>query len=146
MMRALPAAVAAAPGVVLALLHLVWAGGSVVGAGLWPADEVTLPEAVATRNYGEVARLIGSGANPNRDDTVRAELLDTDTGRLTPIEAAVSIHDPTMVRLLLASGTLPDAATLARLQCLNEERPNTAIEELLRALGGEPWPPCEPAP
>ena len=146
-MRAIPAAIAAVPAVVLAIAHLVWACGSALGAGLWPPDEVTLPEAVVTRNYGEVSRLIGIGSDPNQIDAVRAQLIGTDAGRrMTAIEAAVSIPDPAMVRLLLASGARPDAATIARLRCLLDEKPNAEITELLMGLGDEPWPPCELAP
>ena len=65
----------ATPCLVLALLSTWWTGGRLAGTGLWPPDEVTLAEAVATRNNAEAVRLIESGADPNRPSHVRDGLL-----------------------------------------------------------------------
>ncbi len=73
--RALTAA-AVAPLVVLAVLHAVLLGGRAGGHPLWYDPEETVPEAIATRNFGEVVRMIEAGADPNAPAPARGLFFD----------------------------------------------------------------------
>lgn len=83
----------------------------------WYVEPVTLPEAAALRDNGEVMRLIGLGADPNKPGTVRAGFAHNEEKMLTPLEAAVGIRRGDMVELLLENGAQMDAATWTRLLC-----------------------------
>ena len=83
----------------------------------WYVEPLTLPEAAALRDNGEVMRLIGLGANPNEAGTVRAGFAHNEAQMLTPLEAAVAIRRADMVEVLLENGARMDAATWTRLLC-----------------------------
>ena len=77
------------PCVVLAALSTWWFVAGLAGHGLWPPDDVTLAEAVATRNNAEALRLIALGSDPNSPSRVRDGLLTNGYDVLvTPVEAA----------------------------------------------------------
>src|SRR5438046_1838832 len=59
------------PCIALAAISTWWMIGRAAGGGLWPPDQVTLAEAVATRNNAEALRLIARGANPNERQRLR---------------------------------------------------------------------------
>ena len=84
---------------------------------MWHVETVTLPEASALRDNGEVMRLIGLGADPNEAGMVRRDLAHNQAFVLTPLEAAVSIERADTVELLLENGARMDAATWTRLIC-----------------------------
>jgi len=124
----------AGPCLVLALLSAWWTAGSVGGNGLWPSDEVTLSEAVATRNNAEAVRLIEGGANPNQPSPVRDGLLTNGYGvTVKPIEAAVGVQRADSLRMLLANGAAVDQEELRVLRCLEEARHDSGVRELLAA-------------
>jgi len=125
----------AAPYLVLALLSAWWtAGRPLSGRGLWPPDDVTLSEAVATRNNAEAVRLIESGANPNQPSRVRDGLLTNGYAVIVkPIEAAVGAQRADSVRTLLANGAAVDQEELKVLRCLEQARHDSGVRELLAA-------------
>jgi len=124
--------IAAGPCLVLALVSAWWTAGSVAGNGLWPPDEVTLSEAVATRNNAEAVRLIERGADPNQPSPVRDGLLTNGYGvTVKPIEAAVGAQRADSVRMLLANGVAVDEDELRVLRCLEEARHDSGVRELL---------------
>jgi len=124
--------IAAGPCLVLALVSAWWTAGSVAGNGLWPPDEVTLSEAVATRNNAEAVRLIERGADPNQPSPVRDGLLTNGYGvTVKPIEAAVGAQRADSVRMLLANGVAVDDDELRVLRCLEEARHDSGVRELL---------------
>ncbi len=124
----------AGPCLVLALLSVWWTAGWLAGNGLWPPDEVTLSEAVATRNNAEAVRLIESGANPNQPSQVRDGLLTNGYAvTIKPIEAAVGAQRVDSVRMLLANGVAVDQEELTVLRCLEEARRDSGVRELLAA-------------
>jgi hypothetical protein len=124
----------AGPCLVLSLLGVWWTAGWLAGNGLWPADEVTLSEAVATRNNAEAVRLIESGANPNQPSYVRDGLLTNGYAvTIKPIEAAVGAQRADSVRMLLAIGAAVDQEELTVLRCLEEARHDSGVRELLAA-------------
>src|ERR1051325_511086 len=99
----------AAPCLVLAVLSAWWTAGRLAGNGLWPPDDVTLSEAVATRNNAEAVRLIENGANPNQPGRVREGLLTNGYAvTVTPVEAAVGAQRADSLRTLLANGAVVD--------------------------------------
>jgi hypothetical protein len=147
MRRFLPGLVAAAPGVGLALCSLWWSVGAPLNGGLWPPDAVSLPEAVLTRNGAEVVRLVNAGARVDRRVPVDPSLLSGgEAVPLTALEAAVWARDPALVRLLVASGSAVDAATLLTLRCLSERHPDAGVRAALERLSAAPWPDCSGVP
>lgn len=116
--RAWPAAALCVPGALLILATAVMLVGLPLGADpLWYVEPLTLSEAAALRDYGEVVRLIEGGEDPNRAGPVRPDVLRNDAQELTPLEAAVGARRADMVELLLENGAEMDAATWTRLTC-----------------------------
>jgi hypothetical protein len=134
-------ALVAVPCAALALVSAWWFAGAVVGGGgLWPPDQVTLIEAVATRNNAEALRLLSKGADPNQPGRVRQGLV---TGgydvTMKPVEAAVAAQRADTLRMLLASGALVDDTQLLVLRCLERARRDSGVREILDArAAGEP--------
>jgi hypothetical protein len=111
-----------------------WTAGRLAGNGLWPPDDVTLSEAMATRNNAEAVRLIDSGANPNQPSPVRDGLLTSGYAiSIKPIEAAVGARRADSVRTLLANGAVVDDDELRVLRCLEETHHDSGVRELLAA-------------
>ena len=101
---------------------------------MWPDEPVnlTLSEAAAVRDSGEIVRLVERGENPDAARNVRPGLLLDVAVRLTPIEAAVASRDPQIVRVVLANGAALDGSLWNRLQCLTESQEMTALLDQLR--------------
>jgi hypothetical protein len=115
------------PCIVLALLSVWW-----TVAGLWPPDEVTLSEAVATRNNAEALRLIRLGANPNEASRVRGGLLTSDYDvAVTPVEAAVGAQRADLLRMLLANGATIDEREMRVLRCYEQVRRDAGVRDVL---------------
>jgi hypothetical protein len=122
------------PCIALAVLGAVWSAGALAGHGLWPADTVTLPEAIATRNNAEALRLIGQGADSNVRGRVRDGLLVN--GRdvtVLPVEAAVGAQRADSLRMLLANGARVDEQELRVLRCYERAHPDSGIRDILDA-------------
>jgi hypothetical protein len=90
--------------VVMALAAVVVVGWLTGSDPFWPVPEVTLSEAVVTRDYAEIVRLIESGADPNQPSRVRPDVLNSAEHTLTPLEAAVGTRTIELVRLLVRHG------------------------------------------
>jgi len=102
----------------------------------WPLPEITLSEAVVTRDYAEVVRLIESGADPNRPSHIRADMLNSAEYTKTPLEAAVGTGVIELVQLLLRHGaTMPGGAARASLICESVRVDAEDVTELLLATG-----------
>ena len=84
---------------------------------LWRHEPLTLAEAAALRDTGEIVRLISRGEDPNAAGMVRAEFLRHDAAIVTPLEAAVAVDRLDVLEVLLDNGATLDAATWARLTC-----------------------------
>lgn len=126
--------IVAAPCLGLALLSTWWTAGRLAGNGLWPPDDVTLSEAVATRNNAEIVRLIESGANPNQPSPVREGLLTSGYAvTVKPVEAAVGAQRADSLRTLLANGAAVDHEELKVLRCLEQTRHDSGVRDLLAA-------------
>ena len=125
------------PCLVLAALSAWW-----TVAPLWPPDDVTLSEAIATRNNGEALRLIAEGASPNAPGRVRDGLLVN--GRaviVTPVEAAVGAQRADALRQLLSYGAVIDDRERLVLRCYERTRREGAVRDLLEA-GTTAEPDC----
>ena len=126
----------AAPCAVFTIVSAWWSVTVPAGRGLWPADEVTLAEAVATRNTGEALRLIQAGADPNRPGLVRDGLLTNGYAvTLRPVEAAVAAQRADSLRVLLANGASVDDEELRVLSCIEQQRHDSGVREILDAHG-----------
>lgn len=108
----------AAPGVALTVATMLLLLGLPFGIDpLWHVEPLTLPEAAALRDNGEIMRLIDRGADPNRAGTVRANFLHNDPLVVTPLEAAVGADRTDVVEVLIDNGATIDATTWTRLVC-----------------------------
>jgi len=120
------------PCLAFAALSGWWIVGAPLGAGLWPPDEVTLSEAIATRNNAEALRLIRLGADPNQPSRVRAGLLTSDYDvDITPVEAAVGAQRADALRMLLANGATIDGQQMRVLRCYEQTRRDSGVHALL---------------
>jgi hypothetical protein len=81
----------------------------------WRGGPLTLSEAAALRDQGEVTRLILSGADPNAVYAMRPGVLAASS--LTPLEAAVGARRAEIVELLMVRGASVDAPVWRRLHC-----------------------------
>lgn len=139
---------AALPCIVLAAASAWWVAGGWLGRGLWPPDDVTLAEAVATRNNAEALRLISLGADPNQPSHVRDGLLTNGYDVVvTPVEAAVGAQRADSLRMLLANGAVVDERELRVLRCYERTRRDAGVREILEArAAGEPSTTLGPGP
>jgi hypothetical protein len=81
----------------------------------WRGGSLTLSEAAALHDQGELVRLIASGSDPNAVYPLRADVLAVRA--LTPLEAAVGARRPEMVELLMRHGAAVDSDAWRRLHC-----------------------------
>jgi hypothetical protein len=126
------AVLAALPCIALAAVSAWWSAGGLFGAGLWPPDDVTLAEAVATRNNAEALRLISLGADPSQPSRVRDGLLTNGYDVVvTPVEAAVGAQRADSLRMLLAIGVVVDEREWRVLRCYERARRDGAVREIL---------------
>ena len=123
-----------APCLALAASSAWWTMGSLTSGGLWPADDLTLGEAVATRNNAEALRLIEHGADPNAPSHVRDGLLTNGYDvNVKPVEAAVGAQRADSLRMLLVNGVSLDEPELLVLRCLERTRRDSGVREILDA-------------
>lgn len=110
-----------------------WAAGA---SPFWSVPTLTLSEAAAARDAGEVTRLIErEHVDPNRAWPVRAGLLDA-VRSATPLEAAVRARRPEIVGLLLRLGAVvPDGPPRAALICLGVHSAADDVVTLLLETG-----------
>jgi len=120
-LRTLPALCAAIPS-----LAAVGFCGAVLGAAafgytptFWQGGPLTLAEAAALRDQGEVARLIEAGADANAEYALRPDVLAVN--RATPLEAAVLGRRPEIVELLMHEGAAMDERSWRHLHCIAAE-------------------------
>lgn len=90
----------------LGWLAMGWAAGA---HPFWPVEPLTLSEAAALRDGGEVAKLLADGHDPNARYPIRAGFLVDDAVELTPVEAAQLADRPEIVQILVHAGATPPA-------------------------------------
>jgi ankyrin repeat protein len=99
---------------------------------LWAAETLTLAEAAALKDNGEVARLIEMGGNVNEASAVRADMLVDHPLVVTPLEAAVLSERADMVELLLEHGARMDPPLWTRLMCYSASVEADDVRALLQ--------------
>src|SRR5262245_37735395 len=98
---------------------------------LWPAQKVTLTEAVGMRDTAEVVRQIALGADPNARYDTWDVLKRYQHVLVTPLEAAVATRELYMFDLLLAHGGSVTTENARTLHCFATQEHATAIAESL---------------
>jgi hypothetical protein len=134
--------IAAGPAIVLAALSLGTTGVLASRGGGWPETSLTLPEAIATANYAEVARLLEDGTDPNPAATIREDLLTGHLMRLTPMQTAVWTRNVQIARMLRERGVIAGTTGMGVLKCLNAEHPDVDIKALLDEMAPDVNPDC----
>jgi hypothetical protein len=126
------------PLVAAVVLALVVVAGWIAGVHpFWPTPDMTVSEAAAIRDAGEVYRLVVyERQDPNRQWRVRGGMLTEWDTEMTPLEAGVRAGRPEIVRILLEHGTsVGDAAARAALVCRAVESGDPEVIDLLLATG-----------
>jgi hypothetical protein len=132
----------AAPGALLIVATAIMLAAAVLGVDpLWSVEPVTLSEATAAHDNGEVVRLITTGANPNAPSRVRDGLVTNKDMMLTPLEAAVGARRADMVELLLDHGATMPPPVWTRLRCFADVVDASDVATLLDARRPEDVPP-----
>ena len=99
----------ALPPVALAVVRAGFLVMAITGAHpFWTWQPLTLSEAAALRDSGEVARLLAEGKDPNGIYTVREGFLNSGPAALTPVQAARANHRDEIVQLLTDAGARAD--------------------------------------
>ena len=121
--RALPAYCLALPGIAVALVFGISGAASLLTGSplVWPPPDVTLAEAVALRDRGEIVRQMMAGADPNRRYPTHDVFREGEEVALTPLEAAVITREPAMVSLVLGYGGVVTDQNTVTLQCLADD-------------------------
>ena len=134
-----PAYCVALPGIVVAMLFGVSGAASLVTGRplMWPPPDLTLSEAVALRDRGEVVRQIMFGADPNRRYPTHDVFRDGEEVALTPLEAAVITREPYMVGLVLQYGGIVTDQNTVTLQCLAADVGAPSIRRQLEEVTSE---------
>ena len=122
---------AAAPGVfAIAVSAAVVLAGIAGGAPpFWRGGSLTLSEAAALHDQGELVRLIDSGSDPNATYLLRPNVLAFRS--LTPLEAAVGARRAEMVDLLMLHGARIDGGMWRRLHCFAIETGGADVVQTL---------------
>lgn len=107
----------------------------VTSGGLWAPTEITLSEAAATRDTGEIVRLIWRGDDPNVRWRVRRGLLSAVDEEVLPLEAAIRSRELEVVELLVDYGARVDDALRQQLACLAVQVNVEEIREFIDRLG-----------
>ena len=104
---------------------------------LWPAQPVTLTEAIGMHDTGEIVRQLALGADPNiRYDTWDI-LKRFQHVSVTPLEAAVATRERYLFEMVVAHGALVTPENARTLHCFAVQEHATDIVAYL----GERFPP-----
>jgi len=128
----MPLALAIPPAVVLVACAASGAAALTTGQPMfWPAQTVTLTEAIGMHDTAEIVRQIALGANPNtRYDTW--DILKRDQHvTVTPLEAAVATRERYLFDLIVAHGGLLTAENTRTLHCFAVQEHATDIAAYL---------------
>jgi len=106
-------------------------GGTLRKEWLWPPVNLTLSEAAALGDAGEIANQIARGVDPNSPAIVRRGFVNRDPVVLTPLEAAVEHQRPDIVGVLILNGARADAPTIAPLRCVAQRLQDPRTEAVL---------------
>jgi hypothetical protein len=88
---------------VVATLLLV-ALGAADANPFWHQEPMSMSEAAALRDAGEVARQIAAGYDPSSRYPVRAGLISSEPVSVTPMQAAIAAQREEIVQILIDAG------------------------------------------
>jgi len=126
---ALSLGLALPPAVVLAAFAVSGATALATGQPLfWPAQPVTLTEAIGMHDTAEIVRQIALGANPNSRYDTWDILKRYQHVSVTPLEAAVATRERYLFEMLVAHGALVTPEDARTLHCfaVQEHAPDIA--------------------
>lgn len=104
----------------------------------WPAQPVTLTEAIGMHDTAEIVRQIALGANPNiRYDTWDI-LKRYQHVSVTPLEAAVATREPHLFDMIVALGALVTPENARTLHCFAVQEHASEIAASLAARFPQP--------
>ena len=95
-------------------------------------QRLTLAEAAALEDSGEIVRLLRRGADPAEPSRVRAGIIRDVDMTMTPLEAAVIQDHPDAADLLVREGAPIDARNFAALWCLAQPRQDDMMLRFLQ--------------
>lgn len=133
-----PAAIVVVPVAAAFSLSLVVVIGWAIGVHpFWPQPDVTVAEAAATRDAGELYRLlVYERHDPNRVWPVRAGILSGSEETVMPLDVAVASGRSEIVQILLDHGARPASAEArAALICRAVTVGEPEVVDLLLATG-----------
>jgi hypothetical protein len=129
------AAAVGLPGTLVACAALAVAAAGAAGYHpLWTAGPLTLSEAAALRDLGEMARLLADGADPDAASAVRPGIVADFEGPMRPLDAALSARRVDSFLLLLQAGAAIPPHDWRLLRCRAERLDAPEIARLLLEL------------
>ena len=99
----------------------------------WPAQRVTLTEAIGMHDTAEIVRQILLGANPNARYDTWDILKRYQTVSVTPLEAAVATRERHLFEIVVANGALLTAENARTLHCFAVQEHAAEIAAYLAA-------------
>jgi hypothetical protein len=95
---------------------------------LWPAQPMTLTEAIGMHDTGEIVRQLALGANPNSRYDTWDILKRYQHVSVTPLEAAVATRERSLFEMLVVHGALITPENARTLHCfaVQEHAPDIA--------------------
>lgn len=134
MIRRLPIAAVAWPGVILAAASFGMLAMAVAGAHpMWPTQRLNMSEAAVLRDAATVLQLLRAGESPRERRDIRAGFFFERSVRLTPLEAAIAAGRSEIVDVLLGAGEGRTWPEWVHARCLAASVQDPATERLLDA-------------
>jgi len=99
----------------------------------WPAQPVTLTEAIGMHDTAEIVRQIALGANPNIRYDAWDILKRYQHVSVTPLEAAVATREQNLFEMIVAHGALLTPENARTLHCVAVQEHATAIAAYVAA-------------
>jgi hypothetical protein len=127
-------ALALPPAAVMAAFAVSGAAALTSGQPLfWPAQPVTLTEAIGMHDTAEIVRQIALGANPNSRYDTWDILKRYQHVSVTPLEAAVATRERNLFEMIVAHGALLTPENARTLHCFAVQEHATDIAAYLAA-------------
>jgi hypothetical protein len=121
---------------VAVLVAFAVSGGAALAAGqplFWPAQPVTLTEAIGMQDTAEIVRQISLGANPNIRYDAWDILKRYQHVSVTPLEAAIAMREQYLFDILVAHGALVTPENARTLHCFAVQEHASAIAAYIAA-------------
>jgi hypothetical protein len=133
---------------VVMLVAFAVSGGTALASGqplFWPAQPVTLTEAIGMQDTAEIIRQISLGANPNVRYNTWDILKRYQNVSVTPLEAAIAMREQYLFDMLVAHGAMLTAENASTLHCFAVQEHASEIAAYVAARFPPP-PSCDGVP